>query len=492
MHTTHPLPRPTVLVIGAGAAGTLTALHLARAAARRLVELDVTVLDPAARCGPGVAFGTPDPEHLLNVPASGMSALEDNPGHFVEWRRRQHPAVPTGPHDFAAREEIGRYLEQTLAASLAATGGSVRLRHLRRQALAVTRTRTGVAVSTGARQTLAGHALVLATGLPAAGAAWADEGLARSPFFVPDPWAPGALDVVRRDGAGPPGVLLVGSGLTTVDVVLSLSSAEAVRGHRVRPLHVVSRSGRLPQTHAAVPLPPAVPDVTSWGCRLDDVRVRAERHVEQVRAAVGDWRPAVDGLRLRAAELWQRLSEQDREQFLASDAGRWNNHRHRMAPASRQRLDDLLGDGRLSVARGAVVGAEPLQQGGLRVHLADGSSQEVGWVVNCTGPARDVRLLGNPVLDDLLRSRPIPALAVPATAGMGVRTVDGRVLDAAGTTDAPLWTLGALRRGELWESTALPEIRAQAAALAVDVLDEIAARPEARAVAGAAHGTVAS
>lgn len=39
-----------------------------------------------------------------------------------------------------------------------------------------------------------------------------------------------------------------------------------------------------------------------------------------------------------------------------------------------------------------------------------------------------------------------------------------------------VWTLGAPRRGELWETTAIPEIRAQAAAIVEEVLAPAAAR----------------
>ena len=57
----------------------------------------------------------------------------------------------------------------------------------------------------------------------------------------------------------------------------------------------------------------------------------------------------------------------------------------------------------------------------------------------------------------------------------------GRLVDSVGSTDAPIWTLGSARRGELWESTAVPEIRTQAAQVAAAVLDEIApAAPAAR------------
>jgi uncharacterized NAD(P)/FAD-binding protein YdhS len=92
-------------------------------------------------------------------------------------------------------------------------------------------------------------------------------------------------------------------------------------------------------------------------------------------------------------------------------------------------------------------------------------------VVNCTGPQADIRGLGDPLLDDLLRPRTAGSLAIVATAGMGLRTVDGRLIDSDGRTETPLWTLGALRRGELFESTAVPEIRSQALAVAGALLD---------------------
>ena len=89
---------PRVVVVGGGAAGTLVATHLVRSATLRGTALEVDVLEPADRLGRGTAYGTTDDAHLLNVPASGMSALPENPGHFVAWRRRAAPH-PAGGSD---------------------------------------------------------------------------------------------------------------------------------------------------------------------------------------------------------------------------------------------------------------------------------------------------------------------------------------------------------------------------------------------------------
>ncbi|RJK97566.1 FAD/NAD(P)-binding protein [Vallicoccus soli] len=465
--------RPLVVVAGAGAAGTLVALHLCRAAARRGQGLDLVLADPADRWGRGTAFGTADDRHLLNVPASGMTALPEEPGDFVAWRTRHGDGV-RDPYSFAPRRQFALYLDDRLREALAAASGAVSLRHLRQELVAVDRTGRGVAVTAQDGSALEADALVVATGLPAPGTGWAPEALARSAFLVPDPWAPGALDVVARDRSGPPDVLLVGTGLTMVDVVLSLSGHRARAGRR---LLALSRSGRPPRPHAPAPRLAAIPDVADWPADLPGLRDAVRRHLADVARSTGDWRPGVDGLRFRLAELWQRLGEDERRELLAHDAGPWGVLRHRMPPSSARLLGALRACGALHVSAGRVTGAEPLPGGGLRVGLGAAGPVDVGWVVNCTGPATDVRTLGNRLLDDLLRPRGGGPLALPATAGMGLRTVDGRLVTGAGEADAPVWALGALRRGELWESTAVPEIRAQALALATGVLDAVAPLP---------------
>jgi uncharacterized NAD(P)/FAD-binding protein YdhS len=465
-----PVARPRIVIVGGGAAGSLVALQLARVTGRRSTGCDLVVVDPSDLIGRGVAFGTSDERHLLNVPASGMSVLPEDPGHFVAWRGRQDPDRPSEPWDFASRRQFARYLHETLTAALAESADHTTLRHVRAGAVGLRRAGARLAVITDQGRELPADAVVIATGLPAAGHGWAPEELTGSAFFVPDPWAPGALDVLRRDRSGPPGVLLVGSGLTMVDAALSLTGP-GERPDRV--LHAVSRSGRLPRKHADGPKLAAIPNVSEWGDSLDELRERVERHLREVTRSTGDWRPALDGLRVQVVTLWNRLSEADRAAFVAGDSGRWNVLRHRMPASSASTLHTLRSEGRLRLRRGTVTGAEPLGLGGLRVSLGR-ESVDVGWVVNCTGPQTDIRRLGNPLLDDLLRPTDGVAIGRVASGGMGLQTTNGRLLNSYGNSEAPVWTLGALRRGELWETTAIPEIRSQALAVAIAVLDTVA------------------
>jgi len=457
--------RPRVVVVGAGASGALTALHLTRVASRRSTSLDITLIDPADRPASGTAFGTPNERHLLNVPAAGMSVLPEDPRHFAVWRARTSQLAD--PYEFVPRREWARYLRETFNEALSGSFGEVSFRHVRRTAVDLLNEDERVEVQLDDGSVVDADAVVVATGLPSTGADWAPPRLRDSAFFVPDPWAPGALDVVRRDRAAPPDVLTVGAGLTMVDVVLSLENSRS--GRTVR---AISRSGKLPKTHADRLLLANIPDTSDWGDDLTGMRERFAKHLGEVRSLVGDWRPAMDGVRFQAAGLWNRLTEDDRLAFLRDDVGAWNVLRHRMPRASADMVAAHLAEGTLTVSAARIESAEPLPHGGLRVGLSDGTTREVGWVVNCTGPRQDVSTLGDPFLDALIREG-----AELATAGMGFRTEGGRIRSVGGGQLGRIWTLGALRRGELWESTAVPEIRTQALALATSVLESIAPLP---------------
>ncbi|MEU3521287.1 FAD/NAD(P)-binding protein [Streptomyces sp. NPDC006654] len=445
--------RQRVAIVGAGAAGTLTAVQLCESAHRRRTPLDLVLIDPAPEAGRGTAYATRDPRHRLNVPAGGMSAYPDDPGHFVRWLCRHGEPTVTGA-DFATRYRYGAYLADTLGQALVRAHGTVAVRRLRTRAQSCTGTPDGrVELHFAAGGPLTVDGAVLATGPAGATAGWAPAVLRTSPRFVGAPWAPGALDPVRDS---PEDILLVGTGLTAVDLALSLDRPG-------RTLHALSRSGLLPQAHAlgpagAMPAPDGLDDTS-----LGRLRRVVWRHVSRSVRTHGDWRPALDSLRPHTARLWRSLTPQEREDFLAREGALWNTHRHRMAPATAEHVSRARTARRLQVHTGTVTRVTATGTGGLAVELSDGRTLHVGWVVDCTGPGRR---LDDPLWQRLFAS----GAAVPGPLGMGVATRGGRLLDARGRTGLPLFTLGAPRRGELWETTAIPEIRVQAAELAQQLL----------------------
>ncbi|WP_329261310.1 FAD/NAD(P)-binding protein [Actinoallomurus sp. NBC_01490] len=455
---------PAVAIVGGGASGSLTAVHLLRRATASGVPLRVALIDRDGRHGMGQAYATADPRHLLNAGAATMSALADDPGHLRRWTRRTglEPAGPesAGPA-FIPRGEYGRYLRELLddVAGRVLPGG--RLARLTGTVTALTRPDpygpVRVHLANGGR--IDADAVVLATGNrpPAAGPATAP-----GRRHIADPWAPGAL-VPLHDGAP---VLILGTGLTMVDVAISVLGA-----HPDTVVYAVSRHGLLPRRHRCTPAPPVEAPIPEGELRLSGLLAAVRTAVT---AAGGDWHGVVDALRPRVPSLWARLGVEDRRRFLALVARYWEVHRHRIPPATADRIEGFRAAGRLRLLRGRLLSAAPGPDE-VTVRLAeDGGERElrVGWFVNGTGPAADVG--GDPLLRGLIAA----GLARPDPLRLGLDADEtGAVLDGAGRPHERIFALGPPLRGLRYETTAIPEIRAQAAALAPRVLHAVASAP---------------
>jgi uncharacterized NAD(P)/FAD-binding protein YdhS len=461
--------RHRIAVVGAGAAGTLSASRLLDLAHREAIPLEVILVDPSPTTGRGAAFSTEDEQHLLNVPTQAISADPAEPADFLRWLAENGAAAE--PYSFQPRSRYARYLADRLERSArTAAPASVLHRSHNRVADLTPGNSRALTLDFESAGSLDVDAAVLALGQYPPDNAWAPEGVRNSPHFVANPWQPGVLGSVSAKGD----VLLVGTGLTMVDVALSLDRPG-------RKLHAVSRTGLLPHTHTARPGTPVAPppELATWQ-DLATLRRGLLRHISKYRRETGDWRLAFDSLRPLTSRLWQCLSLADQERFLASDRRMWETHRHRMAPGSAARLNEIRAAGRLTVRAATVVSAAPAADGkALTAALSDGRALRVSAVVDCTTPTADFRRAEAALPQSLFAS----GTARPGPHGLGFDTApDGRLLSAQGATDLPLWTLGCARRGSLWESTAIGEIRTQAVEVASSVLDvcrTTALRPDA-------------
>ncbi len=449
---------PRILVVGAGAAGALVASALLRRAEGRL---QVVVAERAGEIGRGLAYSTDDPLHRLNVPASGMSALSDDPDHFVRWS-----GLP--PAAFAPRALYGRYLQDVFAQALAGAkpGVTVSLEahavvSLRAdQTSGVRRYRAVLDDGTGWDV----DAVVVAVGNAApAELPGLDAALVDSPIVIADPWFPEALQGVPSGAR----VQAIGTGLTFVDVALSLTErddATCVDG--------VSRHGLLPRAHSLdsrprrALMPPTdrrLSTLWRWLHQSDDTML-----------------DAVDGLRPVTDRIWRDWSVREQESFLRHGARRWEVLRHRMAPESAVRVASLIRDGRVAVLPGTVSAIERSGEGA-RVRLTDGRVLTADVVINCTGPA--VSPAAHPLIRSLLAQGTVTV--GPHGLGLAVQPQTGAVLDRDGQPDPRLVVVGGLRRGVLWETTAVPELREQAGSVADHLLESLAGnRWQRRPIAG--------
>ncbi len=428
MHVRHV----DLTIIGGGAAGVLLLAHLTKTVNR---PIDVAVIDRGpGPLGAGTAYRTNDPLHHMNVRASALSAWHDRPGDFTDWL-----GDDAGPDDFVPRARYGAYLAET--GKHLAGGDLVRVTQLTGSAVGVTKAVDAWDVRVDDGSIIRADHVVLATGVEAPSTRWAPAGVTASPRFIADPWRAGALDHIAD---GDP-VLIVGTGLTAVDIALTLGTAG-----RGRCITAVSRHGLLPATHTAQPLPPMPVDDTALPETLTEVRALVRRRVRESVAACGDWRPAIDGLRDVTPRVWGSLSERDRLEFLYADLREWERLRHRMPPVVAAGVRRLRDRGQLRVVRGDAV---------QMIEMAPPGT----WVVNATGPDPSLTRSANPVFRQLFAD----GVARRGALGIGLdTTASGRLIDRAGFPVAGIWTIGCPRRGQLWESTAIPEIRDQAVRLA--------------------------
>jgi uncharacterized NAD(P)/FAD-binding protein YdhS len=422
-----------VVVIGAGFAGTAVAVALLR----RPEELSIALVERSGSFGRGIAYATPDPQHLLNVPAGSMSALADEPEDLLAWAARR--GLDTEPGDYLPRAVYGEYLVDALAA---ADGG--RLRRVTGEAV---RIEGGDVVLAGGER-VPGDVVVLAVGLGAPPVLPALAAIEAHPGYVGDPWDFGtvtALESAER-------VVVVGTGLTMIDVALTLSSNAGPE------IVAISTHGELPRVHATESVETGEPAARPGEFATADALAA---HVEERARAAADWRLVIDSLRPVTQELWRRLPLAEKEAFYARHQRRWEVHRSRIAPQIGARLRALQDAGRLRVAAATVASARPA---GDRIALRIGDEDVLAdGVVNAIGPAWDCRLGDNALLRHLLAT----GAAVPGPVGLGLATTaDGTLIGRDGRPSEHVVTLGSLRRGELWETIAVPELRTQAAELA--------------------------
>jgi uncharacterized NAD(P)/FAD-binding protein YdhS len=450
----------TVAIVGAGFAGTLTAAQLLRAAT---TPLRVVLIERRGRFGPGVAYSTADERHLLNVVAERMSALPDEPDHFVTWARSIGREVPDGA--YLPRALYGDYLRALLAHAEWTAPADRTIARIQGEAVDVERGDRGATVVLADGSRIEAQHVVLALGgiggqPPVA--------LPEDPRVVADPWTPGALP-------GPlpaTTTLLVGSGLTAVDVALSVCAREDASR-----VVAISRGGCLPFDQLpGLREPVAAPPLPAAPATVEALERWLRRHVWQARRAGRDWRDALDGVRPHVPRLWQSLPLDERRRFARERSRAWELRRHRMAPEIAAQVRALLRSGRLVVRAGSIVAVRALDRT-VEVLVSGGREElrtlRVDRVVMCAGPGGDVRAASSPLVRALLDR----GLARPDTLSLGLSASDDGALVAADGREQPwLHLLGPLRRGELWETTAVGEIRGQAQCVAQAVARQTAAQ----------------
>jgi uncharacterized NAD(P)/FAD-binding protein YdhS len=451
-------PGRTIAIIGAGFSGTVLAVNLLRRDHAQPTR--IIIIEPRAELGRGVAYQSDWYPHLLNVPAERMSAESREPlqfARFAQARDARHQA-----DEFLPRRLYGEYLQQLLQSASQSAPPHVLFERVQARADAIFRIDpTGpYLVSLSNQHRILADDVVLACGNPPPANPASAAAIASHPAYVCDPFRDAALRTQAQ------AMLLIGSGLTMVDVAI----AAATLNPRIQ-IHAISRHGLLPAAQTSNAASAVVGDLMSrLSADANSARavLRAFRSLlADIECRAGDWRDAINIARQAAPRLWHRMPFAERARFLRHLRAYWDIHRHRMPPAIDAELTRLREAGQLHVHAGYL---QPMSSKGAHLQVqwrprGSNSLQSlvVDRVINCTGADQRLTHTQDPLLQGLMAD----GLAVADPLGLGWRTAEhGALIDRGGAAAEHLFYIGPMLRAEYWEATAVGELRGHAEGLA--------------------------
>lgn len=457
-----------ILIIGGGLSGTMLAVQLLRLPGQRRIA----IIEPRAELGRGEAYSAVELGHTLNGNAARMSVDPDNPDDLTQWLTA-HIAGGGWPESaeqdvpvselFPPRGLFGVYVQQRLAEARAAGNlqGST-VEHFCAEVVDLHVDAGSVQLTLSDGQTLRGSQAVLATGMfPAARTPQTQSSGLNAAAL--DPWDVAAMRELDPQST----VLIIGSGLTMVDAVVSLEQA----GHR-GPIEVFSRHGLLPHVRRQ---PPAWVDFLAADHNILTPRQllrELRRHCRDAVAQGIDWQAPLDTVRAHIARLWSQATDVQRRQFVRHVRPWWESHHHRSPPLSAELIERLHQEGRLRIHAASFKGIEPGAGDAVTIRIRPRGETETSTVsgaalINSSGIEYDWRRVARPLPQQLLAR----GLVQPGPLALGITAKDGAVVDAEGQVSARLFAMGPPLRGMWWESTAVTDVAAQAKALARRLVD---------------------
>lgn len=445
----HTKETGRIAIIGGGFSGASVVYHVARTAAQ---PLDITLFEPRDRVGRGIAYSTSGDHLLLNVAAGRLSIDPGLPGDFLVWcHARGHSADASS---FLPRAWFGEYVEARLTDQLESAQKRVTLRRVQECVTRLTNGSDGLLIEVAGSELHRVDHAVLALGHGPTRVPKAVQHIADSPLVLHSPWD---HDAMKRVAETAERALLIGTGLTMCDAAITLSRL-GFQGE----MTAISRRGLVPQVHGES-TPTAL---AAWRDALPTGSLHELRHSIRRAVRTHGWRSVIDAIRPRTAELWSGLSQVERTRFMSRLAPYWDAHRHRLPPECTAAIALFRDRRKLRVLQGTVSSVLP-SRSGLTCELSTSGTPRsevlhADAIVLCTGPEPDPRRWPSPLVRQLVND----GLASPDALGLGLRTTSSGLLVGRGAiVQSRLSTLGPLRRGSLWESTAVPELSAQAASL---------------------------
>lgn len=450
-------------IIGGGFTGSMTAVHLIEKSTQ---PCEIILINKRESLNKGLAYNPYSNKHLLNVVAGKMSAFPDKPDHFLNWVMERNEVIHMNKtllaNSFLPRQLYGEYLCHIWEEAVKrAEAKQLRVTVIDAVVVDLDVAENAVSVQLDTDLNVNVDACVVATGnhIPR-NPAIRNMNFYTSPNYFQNPWKMESVKITNQQLP----VLIIGNGLTMVDTVLGLLE-HGFKGE----IYSISPHGfnMLPHQPNGLNDSTIVEELRD-GMTVYELVNLVNKHIKAVRAIGVSPEPIIDALRPHTQRIWKSLSDKEKELFMARLRHLWGVARHRIPQLSHDTLQQLRSDGKLHIQSGTLIDITE-STNSIEVHFFDKMEQErktrnVSRIINCTGPETDVMNLENSFLKRCL----LRGMLVQDPLKLGIRadTETFQILRSDGKPHPHFFTLGSNLKGELWESTAVNELREQVEKLA--------------------------
>ncbi|MFM7668128.1 MAG: FAD/NAD(P)-binding protein [Bacteroidota bacterium] len=455
-------------IIGNGFSGLMTCYHLV---AQSSEKLHITIFEKEHNPGRGIAYSPQSEKVLLNVIAGKMSAFSDQPDDFVNWLSNHHDF--NNDHEqlisssFVPRARYGEYLAHIwLKTKELARLKNIELQCIQEEVIDLNYEKESVLLSTK-QQHYKVDKIILATG----------NQLPRNPILENTKWLtssrysqnPWNYNLKNIDPSK--SIFILGNGLTMVDTVIQIREQKlenqiislSPHGFNILPHRnfSISQEDWLNKLGEKPSLQALISEINKQLKTLKKHGISAE--------------PLIDYLRPHTQKIWRNFTLTEKKTFLVKFRHLWGVARHRLPFVTYDIIQKERIQKSLTIISGKLISVSDLNDS-LEIIYFDkalGKEQkiEATFMINCTGPESDFTKSNSTLLKNCIAK----GILTQDELKLGIRTdiTSFQTINSDNEINSSIYTLGSTLRGELWESTAINELRSQAKMLAEKLLPEI-------------------
>lgn len=424
-----------IAIIGFGFCGKVAFANLVKSLNK---EDKILIFDKAQGDCASAAFSSFSAHYILNVPVANMGAFCDDEKSFEEFLKNNHFEIwkNIGELGFAPRQIYGEYLDQIVKKAQGdAKNNGVNFEFVNQEVVAIS---DEFLITTKNNIQFQATEVLLATSFKQVQLPFEIE----SKKFIKALWNEDALEFHQKILTNET-ICLIGSGLTTVDVIVGLKKKN-FSGKII----IISRRGNLPKKHLkqSSKQSPYFIDAEDAKNGVLFLCLKIRNFLKS--NSEFDLRHVINSIRSTTDKLWHNLDEKNKKLFFRL-MPYWNIFRHRAPISSIEVIEEMIAVGQIEIVEG---GVKKCHKFGDKIFVQSKFSEfEVDYLVNCLGFEFNARKY--PLLNQMIELRLLQQDL------MMVRSNSDKV-----------HLLGGLNIGRDFECTAVPDLRVNVEMVVRDVV----------------------